>query len=169
MYKGFSNLHYSLVKNGAYQPPARLSGAVYINGDIGFSPEFYNNFFIGIKQQQNAGVLELAEHSEQFSREIFGTVTDKNGAVLHGICNNHFALMFEEQGFNGISYRHLLYNCIAFSDPFSMKTLSSDISSSVRTEKFGLYVLPYKNRYICTVSSDKPAYSTWFDEVYISG
>lgn len=166
MYRGFSNLHYSLVKNGVYQPPSRLSGAVYINFDEGFSPVFYNNYFIGMKQQQNAGTLETAGHSEQFCKDILNACADGNGVTLKGIRFSHFALMFEEQGFNGINYRHLLYNCIAFPEPYSIKTLSSDISSSVRTEKFKLYVLPYKNRYICTVSSDKLAYSTWFDEVY---
>lgn len=164
---GLSDCYYSVYKNGAYQPPVKLPGAVSLELSSGSSISTAKNKFYTVPVGRTiggySGTLEIANIPQAFFQDVFGCSVDSNGVVIEKIQKNrvHFALLHQTKG-SAENIRYCWYNCCCADADFIK-------SQSLASVKIPIIIANNKSGIIRAFATESnPKYSSWFDEVYQS-
>lgn len=132
------------------------------------------NYWTGQSNNGYEGDLETALIPDDFRVDVLGEIVDGNGVVLEDVeaKTQPFALLFQFEG-DKKATRHILYNCTATRPSVTGATTEEEIEPQTETITIttGSVYFPNfdggKNLGKARCYQGDPAYSTFFDSVYV--
>lgn len=170
---GLKNVHYALLKDGVYDAPVAVPGAVNLSlsaeGDM---QKFYADniaYFVTNTNNGYSGDLELARIPDLMYRDVFGFNLSETDKVLSEDANAQaavFALMFQIDGDQNNSC-FVLYSCTASRPDIGSQT--KEETTEPRTQTVSLSAVPTaEGKVYAKTTAETPVFviESWFTAVY---
>lgn len=175
---GLSQVHIAFVKDGGWDTPIHIPGAVNIAIDpAGDSSDFYGDngpYFVQVKNNGYTGTLEVALFPDEVLAEMLGWYKDENGAYIEDADGTpkRFALSCQVEG-DEAARRIVWYECEVARPSTSAQTTEASITP--QTDTVDITIIP---RHFSKIDANvvrawcykgQEPYSTWFEKVFEPG
>ena len=176
---GLEKVHYAIstydeINNEyTYSDYKELKGAVNLTLDsTAEATEFYADnvaFYTSSQTGGFSGTLEIANITDDFRKDVFGTVEDGNGVLVDSAGNNiaEIALAFQVEGSE--VKKRVVYYVVKVAN-VGENSETNETSIDPQTLTLDLSITPRINdkKVRSVVSEGTDAFGSWFDEVYDS-